>query len=57
MKKIYTILVCLCMLAGFVACEKDKDFVLTQLTVQNETITPSYGSATIDCGMYWSRSD
>ena len=49
MKKIYTILVCLCMLAGFVACEKDKDFVLTQLTVQNETITPSYGSATIDC--------
>ena len=49
MKKIYTILVCLCMLAGFVACEKDKDFVLTKLTVQNETITPSYGSATIDC--------
>lgn len=49
MKKIYTILVCLCLLAGFVACEKDKDFVLTKLMVQNETITPSYGSATIDC--------
>ena len=39
----------MCLLAGFVACEKDKDFVLTKLTVQNETITPSYGSATIDC--------
>ena len=49
MKKIYTILVCLCILAGFVACEKDKDFVLTKLSVQNETITSSYGSATIDC--------
>ena len=49
MKKIYTILVCICLLAGFVACEKDKDFVLTTLTVQDETITPSYGSATIDC--------
>ena len=49
MKKIYTIFVCICLLAGFVACEKDKDFVLTKLTVQNETITPSYGSATIDC--------
>ena len=49
MKKIYTILVCIWLLAGFVACEKDKDFALTTLTVQNETITPSYGSATIDC--------
>lgn len=49
MKKIYTILVCVWLLAGFVACEKDKDFALTTLTVQNETITPSYGSATIDC--------
>lgn len=49
MKKIYTIFVCICLLAGFVACEKDKDFVLTTLMVQNETITPSYGSATIDC--------
>ena len=49
MKKIYTIFVCICLLAGFVACEKDKDFVLTKLMVQNETITPSYGSATIDC--------
>ena len=49
MKKIYTILVCICLLAGFVACEKDKDFVLTKLMVQNETITPSYGSAMIDC--------
>ena len=49
MKNIYTILICMCLLAGFVACEKDKDFVLTKLSVQNETITPSYGSATIDC--------
>ena len=49
MKKIYTILICMCLLASFVACEKDKDFLLTKLTVQNETITPSYGSATIDC--------
>ena len=49
MKKIYSILLCIGLVVGFVACEKDKDFVLTQLTVQNETITPSYGSATIDC--------
>lgn len=49
MKKIYTILVCLCMLAGFVACEKDKDFVLTTLTVTNETVTPSYETAEVSC--------
>ncbi len=49
MKKIYTILVCLCILAGFVACEKDKDFVLTTLTVTNETVTPSYETAEVSC--------
>ena len=49
MKKIYTILVCLCMLAGFVACEKDKEFVLTTLTVTNETVTPSYETAEVSC--------
>ena len=49
MKKIYTILVCMCMLAGFVACEKDKEFVLTTLTVTNETVTPSYETAEVSC--------
>ena len=49
MKKIYTILVCLCMLASFVACEKDKEFVLTTLTVTNETVTPSYETAEVSC--------
>lgn len=49
MKKIYTIVVCLCMLAGFVACEKDKDFVLTTLTVTDETVTPSCATAEVSC--------
>ena len=49
MKKIYTILVCMCILAGFVACEKDKEFVLTTLTVTNETVTPSYETAEVSC--------
>ena len=49
MKKIHTILVCMCMLAGFVACEKDKEFVLTTLTVTNETVTPSYETAEVSC--------
>ena len=49
MKKIYTILVCLCILASFVACEKDKEFVLTKLTVTNETVTPSYETAEVSC--------
>ena len=49
MKKIYTILVCMYMLAGFVACEKDKEFVLTTLTVTNETVTPSYETAEVSC--------
>lgn len=50
MKKIYSILVCMCILAGFVACEKDKDFALTTLTVTNETVTPSYETAEVSCG-------
>ena len=49
MKKIYTILVCLCMLAGFVACEKDKEFVLTTLSVTGEVLAPTYEAATIQC--------
>ena len=49
MKNIYIKLVCMCLLASFVACEKDKDFVLTKLTVQNERITRLYGTATISC--------
>ena len=49
MKKIYTILVCLCMLAGFVACEKDKEFVLTTLFVTGEVLAPTSEVATIQC--------
>ena len=49
MKKIYTILVCLCMLASFVACEKDKEFVLTTLSVTSEVLAPTYEAATIQC--------
>ena len=49
MKKIYTILVCLCMLASFVACEKDKEFVLTTLSVTGEVLAPTYEAATIQC--------
>lgn len=49
MKKVYSIFVCLCMLAGFVACDKDKDFALTTLTVTNETVTPSYETAEVSC--------
>ena len=49
MKKIYTILVCLCMLASFVACEKDKEFVLTTLSVTGEVLAPTSEAATIQC--------
>ena len=37
------------LVAGFVACEKDKEFELTKLSVENETITPSYESAEVNC--------
>ena len=49
MKKIFSILLCIGLVAGFVACEKDKEFELTKLTVENETITPSYESADVSC--------
>ena len=49
MKKIYTIFVCICLLACFVACEKDKEFALTTLSINNEVITPAYNSADVRC--------
>ncbi len=49
MKKIYSILLCIGLVASFVACEKDKDFALTTLSVANETITPWYESAQVSC--------
>lgn len=49
MKKIFSILLCIGLVAGFVACEKDKEFELTKLSVENETITPSYESADVSC--------
>ena len=49
MKKIFSILLCMGLVAGFVACEKDKEFELTKLSVENETITPSYESADVSC--------
>ena len=49
MKKIYSIFVCLCLLAGFVACEKDKDFALNTLVVNDEMVTPSFETAEVSC--------
>lgn len=49
MKKIYSIFVCLCLLAGFVACEKDKDFALNTLAVNDEMVTPSFETAEVIC--------
>ena len=49
MKKIFSILLCIGLVSGFVACEKDKEFELTKLSVENETITPSYESAEVNC--------
>ena len=49
MKKIYSIFVCLCLLAGFVACEKDKDFALNSLAVNDEMVTPSFETAQVSC--------
>ena len=49
MKKIFSILLCIGLVSGFVACEKDKEFELTKLSVENETITPSYESADVSC--------
>ena len=49
MKKIYSIFVCLCLLAGFVACEKDKDFALNTLVVNDEKVSPSFETAEVSC--------
>ena len=49
MKKIYSILLCVGLIAGFVSCEQDRDFRLTTLTLTSETITPSYESAEVSC--------
>ena len=49
MKKIYSILLCIGLVAGFVACEKDKEFALTTLSINNEVITPAYNSADVRC--------
>ena len=49
MKKIFSILLCIGLVAGFVACEKDKEFELTKLTIENEVITPTYESAEVNC--------
>ena len=49
MKNIFSILLCIGLVASFVACEKDKDFALTTLSVANETITPWYESAQVSC--------
>ena len=49
MRKIFSILLCIGLVSGFVACEKDKEFELTKLSVENETITPSYESADVSC--------
>ena len=49
MKKIYSIFVCLCLLAGFVACEKDKDFALNTLAVNDEKVSPSFETAEVSC--------
>ena len=49
MKKIYTIFVCIWLLAGFVACEKDKDFALNTLAVNDEMVTPSFETAQVSC--------
>ena len=49
MKNIYSILLCIGLVAGFVACEKDKEFALTTLSINNEVITPAYNLADVRC--------
>ena len=49
MKKIYSILLCVGLIAGFVSCEKDRDFTLSTLSLSDETIIPSYESAAVSC--------
>ena len=49
MKKIYSILLCIGLIAGFISCEKDRDFKLITITLTSETITPSYESAEVSC--------
>ena len=51
MKKIYSILLCVGLIAGFVSCEQDRDFTLTTLSISGETITPSYEIATVSCAV------
>ena len=49
MKKIYSILLCIGLIAGFISCEKDRDFTLSTLSLSDETIIPSYESAAVSC--------
>ena len=47
MKKIYSIVLCLGLLASFVACDGDKEFVKTECVITSEQIDVSQQSATI----------
>ena len=47
MKKIYSIVLCLGLLIGFVACDGDKEFVKTECVITSEQIDVSQQSATI----------
>ena len=47
MRKIYSIVLCLGLLIGFVACDGDKEFVKTECVITSEQIDVSQQSATI----------
>ena len=49
MKNIFSILLCRGLVAGFVACEKDKEFELTKLEVLNESFLTTDSSAVLSC--------
>ena len=41
--------IALCLLLALVGCQRDEEMEITQLTISNEHIEPSYSSATISC--------
>ena len=41
--------IALCLLLALVGCQRDEEMEITQLTINNEHIEPSYSSATISC--------
>ena len=43
------VIMLLCVMLSFLSCEKDKDMMLSTLTITNEELVPSYTSVSVSC--------